>query len=80
MKFAKVYKMQVIGVLINEIRDMITRMTSVQGNTHTIIGYYNHTKPAYFDNICDSIHNYSTQNGYANLGAWIEAAAKAHGK
>lgn len=70
----------VVGVLINEIRDMITRTTSIQGNTHTVIGYYDNRTPVCFDNICDGMYNYSTQNGYVNLGAWIETAAKAHGK
>lgn len=70
----------VIGVLINGIRDMNTRTTSIKGNVHTIIGYYNDKTPAYFDDICDSVYVYSEQNGYANLGIWIESAAKAHNK
>jgi hypothetical protein len=70
----------VIGVLINGIRDMNTRTTSMKGNIHTIIGYYNNKMPAYFDDICGGIYDYSVQNGYANLGIWIESAAKAYNK
>lgn len=70
----------VIGVYINGIRDMRTSLTSSKGNIHTIIGYYNDNTPAYFDAICDGIYDYATQNGYANIGVWIEAAAKLHGK
>lgn len=70
----------VIGVHINGIKDMRTLTTATKGNTHTIIGYYNDQSPAYFDLICDSIYDYTTQNGYANMGSWIESAAKKHNK
>lgn len=70
----------VIGVHINEIRDMRTLTTSYKGNIHTIIGYYNDNSPAYFDQVADGIYDYVAQNGYINLGTWIEVAAKAHGK
>ena len=65
---------------ISGIRDMRTLSTSYRGNVHTVIGYYQNGTPAYFDNICDGIYDYVFQNGYANLGTWIENAAKAHGK
>ena len=70
----------VIGVRIDGIRDMRTLKTSYRGNVHTIIGYYNNGAPAYFDNVCDGIYDYVANNGYANLGIWIETAARAHGK
>lgn len=66
----------VIGVHINGIKDMRTLMTATKGNTHTVIGYYDDKSPAYFDSICDGIYDYITQNGYANMGTWIESAAK----
>lgn len=69
-----------IGVHINGIRDMRTSMITVRGNTHTIIGHYDNNRPAYFDDVCDGIYDYVSQNGYANMGSWIEAAAKAHDK
>ena len=69
-----------IGVHINGVRDMRTSMPSKRANVHTIIGYYNDKTPAYFDDICDGIYDYSTQDGYNNLGTWIENAAKKHGK
>lgn len=70
----------VIGVYIHDIRDMRTLLPSYKGNVHTIIGYYNNNVPAYFDEICDGIYNYTSQDGYRNLGFWIETAAKAHNK
>lgn len=70
----------IIGVHISGIRDMLTLTATHKGDTHTVIGRYNDNSPAYFDKICDGIYDYTTQNGYANLGIWIESAAKAHGK
>lgn len=70
----------VIGVYIHNIRDMITQKGSLQGNPHTIIGYYDNGSPAYFDRICDGLYDYTYDNGYANLGVWIEQAARAHNK
>ncbi|MGB4610730.1 MAG: TIR domain-containing protein [Saccharofermentanales bacterium] len=70
----------VIGVHINGIKDMRTLMTSSKGNVHTVIGYYNDNTPAYFDNICDGIYDYVVQNGYVNMGSWIETAARNRNK
>lgn len=66
----------IIGVYIHNIKDMITQKTSIKGNPHTIIGYYEGKISAYFDNICDGIYDYSQDNGYSNLGIWIEEAAQ----
>ena len=70
----------VIGVYISGVKDMITQFTSERGNPHTIIGHYSDKSPAYFDVVADGIYDYIAGNGYANMGAWIEAAAKQHGK
>ena len=70
----------VIGVYINWIRDMRTLKISAKGNIHTVIGYYEDGSPAYFDNVCDGIYDYVTQDGYVNMGSWIEIAACAHNK
>ena len=70
----------IIGVYIHNIKDMITQKTSIKGNPHTIIGYYEGKIPAYFDNVCDGIYDYSQNNGYSNLGIWIEEAAQKKGK
>ena len=53
----------VIGVYINWIRDMRTLKISAKGNIHTVIGYYEDGSPAYFDNVCDGIYDYVTQDG-----------------
>ena len=70
----------VIGVHINNIRDMRTQKTSLKGNVHTIIGYYSDNSPAYFDDIADGIYDYTYDDGYYYLGKWIENAARAHKK
>ena len=59
---------------------MRTLSTSFKGNTHTVIGHYNDNSLAYFDRVADGIYDYVTENGYANLGTWIERAAKSHNK
>ena len=69
-----------IGVHINGIKDMRTSMPSVKGNVHSVIGNYKNGTPAYFDAVCDGIYDYVTDDGYYNMGDWIEAAARAHGK
>lgn len=70
----------IIGVYINGIRDMRTQQVSGKCNPHTSIGTYSDGRPAYFDCICDGIYDYSLENGYLNLGKWIEDAARKHGK
>lgn len=70
----------IIGIHIHNLRDMITQRTTVKGNPHTIIGYYNDGTPACFDYICDDLYDYLEDNGYYNLGSWIEKAALKKGK
>lgn len=70
----------VIGVHISGIKDLRTSATTHKGNPHTVIGYYSDDSPVYFDNICDGLYDYTSQDGYKNLGLWIELAAKARGK
>ena len=70
----------VIGVHINNIRDMRTQKSSLKGNVHTVIGYYSNNIPAYFDDIADGIYDYTYDDGYYHLGKWIEDAARAHNK
>lgn len=70
----------VIGVDISEIKDMSTSATSRRGNMHTVIGEYSNGRKVYFDECCDGIYSYVTEDGYRNIGAWIEKAARMHGK
>lgn len=69
----------VIGVHINGVRDMV-KGVAPRGNVHTSIGTYDNGTPAYFDVIADGIYDYTSGNGYQNLGLWIEESAKKHGK
>ena len=70
----------IIGVYIHNIKDMLTRKTSIKGNAHTIIGTDENETSVYFDEICDGLYDYVLDNGYKNLGTWIENAAKKHNK
>ncbi|MDR2203187.1 MAG: TIR domain-containing protein [Nitrososphaerota archaeon] len=70
----------VIGVHISGIKDMITKMPEPKENVHTIIGNRNDESPIYFDDIADGIYDYINDGGYQNLGQWIEASARKHGK
>lgn len=70
----------VIGVHINQIVDMHTSKTSCQGNIHTVIDHNSMYGDVYFDEVVDGVYDYKDQDGYHNLGKWIEEAAQAHGK
>ncbi|MFA9422791.1 MAG: TIR domain-containing protein [Sedimentibacter sp.] len=71
----------IIGVKINSITDMRTGFKTRLCNLHTCIGIWTASKKnIYFDEIADGIYDYSTQDGYHKLGAWIESAAKKKGK
>lgn len=63
----------ILGVYINKIKDLNGR-TSKACNKHTVIGHYNDGSPVYFDNISAGIYDYMDDNGYDNLGEWVEAA------
>lgn len=65
----------VIGVDIHRIKDFNGR-TSMAGNYHSVIGYYDNGIPAYFDNIATAIYDYVHDDGYTNLGYWVERAAE----
>lgn len=64
----------VIGVDIHRIKDFNGR-TSAVCNHHTIIGQYNNEKPVYFDDIASGIYDYIYDDGYNNLGKWVERTA-----
>lgn len=70
----------VIGVYVHNIKDMQTGQISLKCNVHTAIGQYNDNSPAYFDKHNDRIYDYKSDNGYENLGQWVESAAKKKGK
>lgn len=69
----------IIGVKIHNIRDMITKTSATAGVVHTVIGTQA-DKNIYFDIIADGIYDYVNNDGYYNLGTWIEDAAKKHNK
>lgn len=63
----------IIGVYINNVRDLNGSFSN-PCNKHTIIGYYNDGRPAYFDEVADGIYDYVYEDGYSNLDLWVEKA------
>lgn len=70
----------IVGVYINNIKDLSTGRISARCNIHAVIGVYNDGTYAYFDSFCDEIHDYVNENGYSNLDKWVETAARKKGK
>ena len=67
----------IIGVAIHNIKDMKTGKTSKPGDLNTII-CYRYGKPVRFFEICDAFYDYVEENGYENLGKWVESNIKWH--
>ncbi|MDR2571451.1 MAG: TIR domain-containing protein [Oscillospiraceae bacterium] len=68
----------VIGVYVDQLKDLQGNI-SKRGNVYVKIGD-NNGSPVYFVSIADKIYDYVTEDGYNNLGQWIEGSAKKHGK
>ena len=67
----------IIGVRINNIKDFNGYYSSA-GNVMTPIMINGRSIP--FSNIADAIYDYANDDGYDNLGDWVERAARLHGK
>ena len=67
----------IIGVRINNIKDFNGYYSSA-GNVMTPIMINGRSIP--FSNIADAIYDYTSDDGYDNLGDWVERAARLHGK
>ena len=63
----------ILGVFVNRIRDFWGN-ASLPCNLHTIIGYYQNNTPCYFDSIVKGVYDYVVDDGYNNLGKWVENA------
>ncbi len=63
----------VIGVYINRVKDF-KMQTSTVCKAHTVIGRYDDGASVYFDEIAMGIYDYVLDNGYENLGKWVETA------
>lgn len=70
----------IIGVHINNIRDARTMRISSKADVNQIVGKYNDGSSVYFNDICDGIYDYTNNDGYSNLGSWVENAARIKGK
>lgn len=67
----------IIGVYIHKIKNFEGK-TSLKCDADTIVGYYNKSVPIFFDVIADAIYDYVIDDGYHNLGKWVEQAAQNH--
>lgn len=67
----------IVGVLIHNVPDMRTLKKSEQGDLSTTICYRN-GKPVRFYEICDVLYDYDEDDGYKNLGKWVEDAIEYH--
>jgi hypothetical protein len=68
-----------IGIRIHKIKNF-KKQVSKKGVIHTQIGCYEDGTPAYFDSVVDKIYDYVIDEGFHNLGTWIEASARKHEK
>lgn len=68
----------VIGVRVNQLKDQLGNV-SYSGDIYTIV-YNSGSRNYTFNEIADEIHDYVLEDGYRNLGTWIESAARKHGK
>lgn len=69
----------ILGVFINNIKDMKTGSICDSCSLHTQIGQRNGV-PVYFDEICDDIYDYQLEDGYNSLGRWVEDTFRKHNK
>lgn len=63
----------IIGVAIGKIKDQYQLTTESQSK-------YTKINDFWFDDVIDGFYDYVADNGYNNLGNWIENAAKNKGK
>lgn len=59
----------IIGVTIGKIKDQ-NRLTSTSQSKYKLINGY------WFDEVIDGFYDYVSEDGYNNLGMWIESAAR----
>lgn len=65
----------IIGVYVHRLKGFKPNYSLDKCDKHTIIGKYSNGNPIYFDDICDGIYDYRLDDGYNNLGRWINRAA-----
>lgn len=66
----------IIGVYVNNLKNL-SGYTSTPCDPHTRIGHYENNLPIYFDEIA-TIYDYVYDNGFANLGSWVEKAVQTY--
>jgi hypothetical protein len=68
-----------LGIYIHQIRDLQGRMDAKGANPFASIYVERNGRKVYFTELYQT-YDWVDGNGYANLGAWVEQAAKAAGK
>lgn len=68
----------IIAVKIHNLKSIDGR-TSNEGSIYKIIGQAC-GRDIWFDEIIDGVYDYANENGYLNLGKWIENSARKHSK
>ena len=69
----------IIALHIHNIKDLSGNI-SPKGSIYKIIGNDDKGNYIFFSDIIEFEYDYISNNGYQNLGAWIEASAKKHNK
>lgn len=63
----------IIGVQIGGIKNL-SGLTSISQSRYTKIGTDIYGKDIFFSDVIQGFYNYSSDDGYSNLGTWIENA------
>lgn len=71
----------IIGVKIHNIKCAKTQKSCKPGNLNTVVAQDSRTKKNWtIRDFAHDIYDYTLENGYLNLGKWVEKAAKAERK
>lgn len=67
----------IVAIHVHNIKDMRTQKTSSRGSAVKTIGEIK-GKRIWLDDVIDGEYDYITDNGYNNMGKWIEKAKKVY--
>lgn len=67
----------IVGIYVNLIKDL-NGHTSSACSRYTVIGHERDGSSVWFYDVADGIYDYVNDNGYNNLGSWVEKAVSKH--
>ncbi len=70
----------ITGIYIHKIKDMKIGQTAKRGDVFTMIRSFDDGNRFRFRDICDGLYDWESDDGYNNLGSWIENSARKHCK